>query len=169
MTLGLALAAQQLIPVLYKPEPPKPSVQSADPAIRLAEVQNGVLVVYADMTGASDAADNFDKASATVSAVGQALKRGVSDDLHAVKTVRFVIRCQAVNRFGQELMAPLATIETPLAALKAEDYAKARPAQVLGLAERVQLGAPGAYDAVAAWCADPRRGDKAFCSKAPVS
>jgi hypothetical protein len=168
MTLGLALAARQLIPVLYRPAPPKPSVQSADPAIRLAEVQDGVLVVYADMTGARDAADNFDKAAATVSAVGQALKGGVSDDLCAVKTVRFVIRCQAVNRFGQDVMAQLVTVETPIAALEAEDYAKARPAQVLGLADRVQLGAPGAYDAVAAWCADPRRGDPGFCRKAPT-
>jgi hypothetical protein len=169
MTLGLALAAQRLIPVLYRPEPPKPSVQSADPAIRLAEVQNGVLVIYADVTGARDAADNFDKAAATVSAVGRMLQGGVSDELRGVRTVRFVIRCQAVNRFGQELMAPLVTVETPLAALKAEDYAKARPAQVLGLAQTVQLGAPGAYDAVAAWCADSGRGDKSFCSKAPTS
>ena len=96
MTLGLALAAQQLIPVLYTPAPPKPAappVQSADPAIRLTDVQDESLTVYADVTGAKDAADNFDKAAATVSAVGQALKRGVSDDLKGVKTIRFVIRC----------------------------------------------------------------------------
>jgi hypothetical protein len=30
----------------------------------------------------------------------------------------------------------------------------------------VKLGAPGAYDAIVAWCADPARAGKAFCSKA---
>jgi hypothetical protein len=169
MTLGLALAAQQLIPVLYRSAPPGPEaqpVQSADPAIRLTEVGNGVLEVYADVTGARDAADNFDKAAATVSAVGQALKRGVSDDLKGVRMVRFSIRCQAVNRFGQDVMAQLVTLETPLQALTAVDYARTRPADVLGLAQTVMLGAPGAYDAIAAWCADPARSGKAFCRKA---
>jgi hypothetical protein len=169
MTLGLALAAQQLIPALYRPAPEPPALKSADPAIRLTETGNAMLVVYADVTGAKDAADNFDKAAALVAAVGQAIKRGVSDDLAGVRTVRFIIRCEAVNRFGQELMAPLVMVDLPLAALKAEDYARARPAQVLGLAQEVKLGAPGAYDAVAAWCADPARGDKAFCGKTPTS
>jgi hypothetical protein len=168
MTLGLALAAQQLIPVLYRPAPEAPPLQSADPAIRLAERQGPVLTVYADVSQAKDPADNFDKAAATVSAVGQALKRGVSDDLKGVAMVRFSIRCQAINRFGQDVMAQLVTLETPLKALQGADYAKTRPAQVLGLAQSVSLGAPGAYDAVAAWCADPARGDKAFCKKAPT-
>jgi hypothetical protein len=166
LTLGLALAARQLIPVLYKPAPEAPPLQSADPAIRLTEAGNGVVTIYADMTGARDAADNFDKAAATVSAVGQALKRGVSDDLRGVKTVRFSIRCQAVNRFGQDVMAQLVTLETSVQALKTVDYSKTRPADVLGLARTVKLGAPGAYDAIAAWCADPARAGKAFCAKA---
>jgi hypothetical protein len=169
MTLGLALAAQQLIPVLYTPAPQAPPLQSADPAIRLTEVQGAVLTVYADVTQAKDPADNFDKAAATVSAVGLALKRGVADDLKGVTTIRFSIRCQAINRFGQDVMAQLVTLETPLKALKAADYAKATPAQVMGLAQSVSLGAPGAYDAVAAWCADPARGNKAFCKKAPAA
>jgi hypothetical protein len=169
MTLGLALAAEQLIPVLYRPAPAgseAPPLQSADPAIRVTEVGGGTLVIYADITGAKDAADNFDKTAATVSAVGQALKRGVSDDLKGVKTVRFSIRCQAVNRFGEDVMAQLVTMEAPLPALEAVDYAKTRPADVLGLAQDVKLGAPGAYDAIAAWCADPARAGKAFCAKA---
>jgi hypothetical protein len=169
MTLGLALAAQQLIPVLYKPAPPWPEaspLQSADPAIRLVEVASGVVTVYADVTGAKDAADNFDRAAGTVSAVGRALKRGVSDDLKGAQTVRFSIRCQATNRFGQDVMAQLVTLEAPLPALTAVDYAKTRPADVLGLAQTVKLGAPGAYDAIGAWCADPARAGKAFCAKA---
>ena len=168
MTLGLALAAQQLIPVLYRSMPPTseaPPLQSADPAIRLTEAQDGVLAVYADVTGAKDAAENFDKAAATVSAVGQALKRGVSDDLKGIRTVRFVIRCQAINRFGQDVMAQLVTLELPLQALTGADYGRTRPAEVLGLAEDVKLGAPGAYDALAAWCADPARAGKAFCDR----
>ena len=169
MTLGLALAAQQLIPVLNKLAPAGPEaqpLQSADPAIRLAEAGDGVVIIYADVTGAKDAADNFDKAAATVSAVGQALKRGVSDDLHGVKTVRFTIRCEATNRFGQDVMAQLVTLDAPLQALKGVDYARTRPADVLGLAQTVKLGAPGAYDAIGAWCADPARAGKAFCAKA---
>jgi hypothetical protein len=172
MTLGLALAAEQLIPVLYKPAPAAPDaqpLQSADPAIRLTEFRGGVLTIYADVTQARDAADNFDKAAATVSAVGQALKRGVSDPLAGMRTVRFSIRCQAVNRFGRDVMAQLVTLEAPLPALKAVDYAKTRPADVLGLAEDVKLGAPGAYDAIAAWCADPTRSGKAFCAKAQAA
>ena len=172
MTLGLALAAQQLIPVLYKPAPPGPDaqpLQSADPAIRLTDLGDGVLTVYADETGAKDAADNFDKTAATVAAVGQALKRGVSDRLGSVRTVRFTIRCEAVNRFQQDVMAPLVTLEAPLEALKGVDYARTRPADVLGLAQSVKLGAPGAYDAIAAWCADPARSGKAFCAKAQAA
>ncbi|HEY4032157.1 MAG TPA: hypothetical protein VGM25_17560 [Caulobacteraceae bacterium] len=172
MTLGLALAAQQLIPMLYKPASSTPDaqpLQSADPAIRLTEVGGGVLTIYVDVTGAKDAADNFDKAGSIVSAVGQALQHGVSDRLQGVRTVRFSIRCQAINRFGQDVMAQLVTLETPLPALKGVDYAKARPADVLGLAQTVMLGAPGAYDAIAAWCADPARSGKAFCGKANSS
>src|SRR4051812_26594144 len=87
MTLGLALAAQQLIPVLYKPAPEAAPLKSADPAIRLTQTNGGVLAVYADITGARDAADNFDKAAATVAASGRAIKAGVSDDLMGVRTV----------------------------------------------------------------------------------
>ena len=166
---GVVLAAWRLAPMLHKPAPDAPSLKSADPTIRVVETGGGVLEIYADVTQAKDPADNFDKAAATVAAVGQALKRGVSDDLHGATTVRFSIRCQATNRFGQDVMAQLVTVDMPLAALKAEDYAKARPAQVLGLARTVSLGAPGAYDAVAAWCSGAARGDKTFCSKAQSS
>ena len=169
MTLGLALAAEQLIPALYRSAPAGADAQplkSADPAIRLTEVGDGVLTVYADVTQAKDAADNFDKAAATVSAVGQALKRGVSDDLKGATKVRFSIRCQATNRFGQDVMAQLVSFDAPLQALKGLDYGKTRPAEVLGLAEDVKLGAPGAYDAIAAWCKDPARAGRAFCTKA---
>ncbi|MGZ5948096.1 MAG: hypothetical protein ACXWKV_16120 [Caulobacteraceae bacterium] len=165
VALGLVLTAWRLIPVLHQSTPDAPPLQSADPAIRLTEVGDGVVIVYADVTGARDAADNFDKAAATVSAVGQALKRGVSDDLRGAGTVRFSIRCQAINRFGQDVMAQLVTLEAPLPALRAVDYARTRPADVLGLAQTVKLGAPGAYDAIAAWCADPARSGKAFCAK----
>jgi len=165
VVFGVALAIWRLAPLLGPPRPEAPPLKSADPAIRVVESGGGVLVVYADVTQAKDPADNFDKAAATVSAVGQALQRGVSDNLNGVTTVRFSIRCQAINRFGQDVMAQLVTLDMPLAALKAEDYAKAKPAQVLGVAKSASLGAPGAYDAAAAWCADPARGDKAFCSK----
>ena len=168
MTLGLALAARQLIPMLYRPgsAAEAPPLKSADPAIRLTEVQGPVLTVYADVTGAKDAADNLDRAAATVAAVGQALRRGVSDDLTQVRQVRFSIRCEATNRFGQDVMAQLATLDMPLAALKAAGSGQTRPAAVLGLAQSVTLGAPGAYDAVNAWCADPARSDRTFCAKA---
>jgi hypothetical protein len=166
VALGIAFAAWRLIPALHPAAPDDPPLQSADPAIRLTEAGDGVVTVYADVTGARDAADNFDKAAATVSAVGQALKRGVSDDLRAAKTVRFSIRCQAINRFGQDVMAQLVTLDVSLAALRAVDYARTRPADVLGLAQTVKLGAPGAYDAIAAWCGDPARAGKAFCGKA---
>ncbi|MEI9891436.1 MAG: hypothetical protein WDN45_13730 [Caulobacteraceae bacterium] len=104
--------------------------------------QGPILTVYADVTGARDAADNFDKAAATVSATGQAIERGVSDDLSGVRTVRFSIRCEATNRFGQDVMAPLVTLQMPIAALKAADYGKVRPAQVLGMAASVALARP---------------------------
>lgn len=166
LVLGLALAAWRLAPALLPAAPEAPPLKSADPAIRVTEAGNGVLVVYADITGARDAADNFDKTAALVVATGQALQRGVSDDLGGVKTVRFSIRCEAINRFGQDVMAQLVTLDLPLEALKGEDYAKVRPAQALAMARSVSLGAPGAYDAIAAWCADPARGDPGFCKKA---
>ena len=164
--LGLGLAIWPLAPLLQKPAPDLQPLQSADPAIRLTEVAGGLVTVYADMTGARDAADNFDKAAATVSAVGQALKRGVSDDLKGARTVRFSIRCEATNRFGQDVMAQLVTLEASLPVLESVDYARTRPADVLGLAQTVKLGAPGAYDAIAAWCGDPARAGRAFCAKA---
>lgn len=163
--LVLGLAAWRLVPPLLDPAPEAAPLKSADPSIRLTEAGDGVLAVYADVTGARDAADDFDKAAALVAATGQALQRGVSDNLSGIRTVRFSIRCEAVNRFGQDGMAQLVTLDLPLKTLKAEDYARIRPAQVLGLAETVSLGAPGAYDALAAWCADPARGDKAFCAR----
>ena len=169
VALGLALAAWRLVPSLLPAAPEAPPLKSADTAIRLTEAGNGVLLIYADVTGAKDAADNFDKTAALVVATGRALQRGVSDDLGGVRTVRFSIRCEATNRFGQDVMAQLVTLDLPLKALKGQDYAKVRPAQALEMAQTVSLGAPGAYDAIAAWCADPVRGDKAFCAKATAS
>ena len=168
IAVGLGAAGFWLVPALRDASPKSDlqPLQSADPAIRLTEVGGGVVTVYADVTQARDAADNFDKAAATVSAVGQALKRGVSDDLKGSQTVRFSIRCQATNRFGQDVMAQLVTLDAPLAVLKAVDYGRTRPADVLGVAQTVKLGAPGAYDAIAAWCTDPARAGKAFCGKA---
>ncbi len=168
IAVGLVAAGLRLVPALTDASVKidLQPLQSADPAIRLTEVGDGVVTVYADVTQARDAADNFDKAAATVTAAGQALKRGVSDDLRGANTVRFSIRCQATNRFGQDVMAQLVALDAPLAVLKAVDYGRTRPADVLGLAEKVKLGAPGAYDAIAAWCADPARAGKAFCGKA---
>jgi hypothetical protein len=169
LVLGLALAAWRLTPALFPAAPEAAPLKSADPAIRVTEAANGVLVIYADITGARDAADNFDKTAALVVATGQALQRGVSDDLTGVKTVRFSIRCEAINRFGQDVMAQLVTLDLPIQALKGQDYAKLRPAGALGLAVTVSLGAPGAYDAIAAWCADPARSDPGFCRKAQAA
>lgn len=168
IALGLGAAAWRLVPVQYGASLKTgfPPLQSTDPAIRAIDVGGGVVTVYADVTQAKDAADNFDRAAATVSAVGEALQRGVVDDLKGSRTVRFSIRCQAINRFGQDVMAQLVTLEAPIPALTAVDYTKTRPAEVLGLARNVKLGAPGAYDAIAAWCADPARAGKAFCAKA---
>jgi hypothetical protein len=167
--VGLALAAWRLAPQLLPAAPEAPPLKSADTAIRLTESGNGVLVIYADLSGARDAADNFDKTAALVVATGEALQRGVSDDLKGVKTVRFSIRCEAINRFGQDVMAQLVTLDLPLRALKAEDYAKVRPAHALGMAQTVSLGAPGAYDAIAAWCADAARSDAGFCKRAQAA
>lgn len=167
---GLALAAQQLIPVLYPPPPPpsaQPPLQSADPAIRDVEVKNGVLTVYADVIDAPDVAGNLDKAGATVLAAGRALKAGVADPLKGVGAVRFVFRCQAINRFGQDVMAALMTLEMPLADLTRADYGRMNAGDALALARTVSLGAPGAYDAASAWCGDPKRANAAFCAKAP--
>ncbi len=166
LTLGLALAARQLIPVLYPPAPVYPPLQSADPAIRDTEIKGGVLTVYADVINAPDAAGNIDKAGAVVLAAGRALKSGVADNLTGVSGVRFVFRCQAINRFGQDVMAALVTLELPLQALTAPDLGRMSASDVLGLARTARLGAPGAYDAMAAWCADSKRANAAFCAKA---
>ena len=169
LCFGLAMAAQQLIPALYPPPlpaPVQPPLRSADPAIRDTEVKDGVLTVYADVTNAPDVAGNIDKAGATVLAAGRALKGGVSDNLKGVSAVRFVFRCQATNRFGQDVMAALVTLDLPLEALRQADYARMRAGDVLALARTAQLGAPGAYDALAAWCGDPKRANAAFCAKA---
>jgi hypothetical protein len=168
VSFGLALAAQQLIPVLY-PRPPAPAwapLRSADPGIREVEIKDGLLTVYADVTNAPDAAGNIDKAAATVLAAGRAIKGGVSDNLKGVTTVRFVFRCEAINRFGQDVMAALMTLDLPLPALTAADLGRMSGGDVLGLARSASLGAPGAYDALNAWCADAKRANAGFCAKA---
>ena len=165
LCFGLALAAQPLIPRLY-PAPAYPPLASADPAIREAEVKDGVLIVYADVTRAPDAAGNFDRAGAVVLAAGRALRRGVADDLKGATQVRFVFRCEATNRFGQDVMASLATLELPLKALAGADLDRLGPSDALGLARTATLGAPGAYDALAAWCGDAKRANAGFCARA---
>jgi hypothetical protein len=169
VVVALGLAAWRLVPQVLPAASEAPPLKSADTAIRLTEAGNGVLVIYADLSGARDAADNFDKTAALVVATGRALQRGESDDLGGIKTVRFSIRCEAINRFGQDVMAQLVTLDLPLPAMKAEDYAKVRPAQALEMAQRVSLGAPGAYDALAAWCADAARSGAGFCKKATAT
>ena len=163
---GLALAAQQLIPQVYPPPPAYPPLASADPAIRQVEIKDGLVIVYADVTHAPDAAGNFDKAGATVLAAVRALRRGVADPLTGVAGVRFVFRCEAINRFGQDVMAALATLDLPLKTLTGADLGHMGASDALGLAQTVSLGAPGAYDALAAWCGDPKRANAAFCAKA---
>jgi hypothetical protein len=161
----IGLAVLEIMPPAKPAPPPNPPLSAADPAIRLVETDGKVLQIYADVHQAKTIADNFDKAGAIVLDAGQALQHGVADDLKGVTMVRFKFRCEGVNRFQQDVMSPLVTLDLPLAALKGADYAKASGNDVLGLATSAQLGAPGSYDAANAWCRDAARSSKALCSK----
>lgn len=165
----LGMAALELMPPPKPAPPPSPPIQAADPGIRTVDTDGAVLQVYADIHQPKDIADNFDKAGAVVLAVGQALKQGVSDNLKGVTTVRFKFRVEGVNRFQQDVMSPLTTLDIPLSSLKGADYAKATGNDVLAMTAKADLGAPGSYDAANAWCKDKARSSKALCEKLPLS
>jgi hypothetical protein len=143
-----------------------PSLQAADPAIDSLTVEKPILTVWANVRKAPDLASNFDLSADTVRAVGQALQRGVSDDLKGVEIIRFAFHAEAIDRFGHDVMAPLVTLDMAAADLKAARYAALNRGQVLNLAYGARLGAPGACDAIAAWCADAARANAGFCAKA---
>lgn len=142
-----------------------PSLQAADAAIDSLTVDKPMLTVWANVRKAPDLAGNIDLAADIVRTVGRALQRGVSDDLQGVEIVRFAFHAEAIDRFGHDVMAPLMTLDIPAADLKSARYAALSRAQVLNLAYSASLGAPGAYDAMAAWCGDRARADARFCGK----
>jgi hypothetical protein len=166
--LGAALALRQS--GFGRPEapsgPPPPPLQAADGEIERVDIDGPTVIVVSEVKDSPDLAGNIDRAALTAHAVAQALRRGVSDDLKGVSTVRLAFRAQAVDRFGHDVMAPLMTVDLALADLRGPRGADAPGRKVLALARTVKLGAPGAYDAIAAWCADPARADPAFCAKA---
>jgi hypothetical protein len=125
-----------------------------------------VVTIWSDVKNAPDLAGNIDIAADTVRSVGRALQRGVSDDLTGVQIVRFEFRAEATNRFDRDVMAKLMTLDVPAADLKAANHRAMNGGQLLGLAYKVVLGAPGAYDALDAWCKDPAKANPAFCAKA---
>ncbi|MDB5458567.1 MAG: hypothetical protein JWO72_308 [Caulobacteraceae bacterium] len=143
-----------------------PPLQAADGAIAAIDIQKPVVTVWSDVRNAPDLAGNIDIAADTVRAVGRALQRGVSDDLKGVEIARFEFRAEATNRFDRDVMAKLIRLDMPVADLKAANYAALTRGQLLNLAYSVTLGAPGAYDALDAWCMDPARANPAFCAKA---
>jgi hypothetical protein len=143
-----------------------PTLQSADGAIASIDVAGPMVTLWTDVKNAPDLAGNIDIAADTVRAVGKALQRGVSDDLKGVQIVRFEFRAEATNRFDRDVMAKLMTVDFAAADLKAARYAALSRGQVLALAYSAALGAPGAYDALDAWCADPAKADAGFCRKA---
>ena len=142
-----------------------PALQAADPSIQNIEVAAPMVTLWTDVTKAKDIAGNIDIAADEARTVGKALQRGVSDDLKGVEIVRFVFRAEAINRFGHDVMATLMTVDFPTKDLKAADYAKLSRGQVLALSYSAKLGAPGAYDARDAWCADPARSNAKFCAE----
>ncbi len=142
-----------------------PELKAADAAIDSIDVEKPIITIWADVRKAPDIAGNFDIAADTVKAVGQALKRGVSDDLQGVEIVRIVFRAEAVDRFGHDVMARLVSLDIPAADLKTADYAKLNRGQALNLAYSASLGAPGSYDAIDAWCGDKARASADFCRK----
>lgn len=142
-----------------------PPLQAADAAIDSLTVDEPTLTVWANVKKAPDLAGNIDIAADIVRTVGKALQRGVSDDLKGVEIVRFAFHAEAIDRFGHDVMAPLMTLDIPAADLKSAHYAALSRGQALNLAYSASLGAPGAYDAMAAWCGDEARANAAFCAK----
>jgi hypothetical protein len=142
-----------------------PSLQAADAAIDNLTVEKPMLTVWANVRKAPDLAGNIDLSADIVRTVGRALQRGVSDDLQGVEIVRFAFHAEAIDRFGHDVMAPLMTVDIPAADLKSARYAALSRGQVLNLAYSASLGAPGAYDAMAAWCGDRARANTGFCGK----
>jgi hypothetical protein len=161
-----SLAAREMAqPQDGKPQPAAPAIpplQAADPAITAVMIEPPVATIWADVKGAETLKANLDRAQAITGAIGQALKRGVSDDLSGVDTLRIRLRADAVDRFGHDLMAPLLTLDIDPKVLKA-----AKGPRVMGLAKTVSLTSPGTYDAAAAWCMDAAKSDPAFCAKVP--
>ena len=141
-----------------------PPLKAADPAIEAIEVEKPLVTVRANVKAAPDLAGNIDIVARTTAAVGAALKRGVSDDLSQAPEVRMDFRAEAIDRFGHDVMAPLVTMDFDAAALAKADLSD--NALLLGLAQTVSLGAPGAYDAVDAWCRDAPADRLTFCAKA---
>jgi hypothetical protein len=142
-----------------------PSLQAADPGIDSITGEKPMLTLWANVRKAPDLAGNFDISADMMRAVGKALQRGVSDDLKGVEIIRFAFHAEAIDRYGHDVMAPLVTLDVAMADLKAAHYAALNRGQVLNLAYSAGLGAPGAYDAIAAWCGDPARANAGFCGK----
>lgn len=162
------LAAREVSPPrAAKPQaltPVTPLLQAADPAVTLVMIEPPEAVIWADVRGSPDFPAIMDKAQAITAAVGQALRRGVSDDLRGVEVLRLRFRADGVDRFGHDVMAPLMTLEIKRKALE-----RATGPKVLGLADSVVLNSPGSFDAVGAWCRDAARADPAFCAKPRTS
>jgi hypothetical protein len=137
-----------------------PPLRSADPAVTLVMIEPPEAAIWADIHGSADFPTVMDRAQGITAAVGQALRRGVSDDLSGVEVLRLHLRADGVDRFGHDVMAPLMTLQIKRRALQ-----RATGSKVLGLADSVALNSPGSFDAVTAWCRDPARSDPAFCAK----
>ena len=159
-----SLAAQQVNPPAGDKRqaltPVTPALQAADPAVTLVMIEPPEAAVWADIHGSPDFPAVMDRAQGITAAVGQALRRGVSDDLSGVEVLRLHLRADGVDRFGHDVMAPLMTLQIKRKALE-----RATGPKVLGLADSVVLNSPGSFDAVNAWCKDPARSDPAFCAK----
>ena len=172
IVLALAVVATLAIreigpPVTDKPRartPVVPSLQAADPAVTLVMIEPPEATVWTDIHGSADFPAVMDKAQGIAAAIGEALRRGVSDDLGGVEVLRLRFRADGVDRFGHDVMAPLMTLEIKRKALE-----QATGPKVLGLADSVVLNSPGSFDAVNAWCKDPARSDRAFCAKPRTS
>jgi hypothetical protein len=163
LVLRSTLAARREAPARA---PVLPPLQAADGSIVTIDIQKPMVTVWSDVKNAPDLAANIDIAADTVRAVGKALQRGVSDDLKGVEIARFEFRAEATNRFDRDVMAKLLRLDMPVADLRTANYAALNRGQLLNLAYSVALGAPGAYDALEAWCKDPAKADPAFCAKA---
>jgi hypothetical protein len=167
MAAGMfALSFVALRRMVEGPAPVIMSLQSADPSIETVQAMAPQVLVVGEIHNVPDIAATIERSGQVVRAVGQALKRGVSDDLRGVDTVHFVFRADGVDRFGHDVMARLMELDIPLTALMSAATADAPPGRLLALARSVKLTSPGAYDALDAWCADRARADRAFCRKA---